>query len=78
MKATAGELRGLSCWEKPIGVAWGLDDKYVPMSVGESFVKDICPQADFITMEGCGHFAQEDFGLRVAENLNKFLRTTTE
>lgn len=78
MKATWERLRGISSWDKPIGVAWGLDDKYLPLSAGEAFVQNVCPQAEFSTMEGCGHFAQEDFGVRVAENLNKFLRTNLD
>lgn len=74
MKATFSELAKLKDWNKPIGVAWGLDDKYLKLSVAENFIKNVCPQAELTKLEGAGHYAQEDFAERLAENLNLFIR----
>jgi pimeloyl-ACP methyl ester carboxylesterase len=74
MKATFAELARLCDWRKPIGIAWGLDDKYLSLGVAEAFVKNVCPQAELTKLEGAGHFAQEDFPERLAENISLFIR----
>jgi pimeloyl-ACP methyl ester carboxylesterase len=75
MRATFAELARLAAWTKPIAIAWGVDDKYLPLSVAEAFVAGVCPRAQITELEGAGHFAQEDFADRVALNLNRFLRS---
>lgn len=65
---------GIADFPNPVAVATGADDRYLPRDVAERFVADVCPAAELAELEGAGHFAQEDFGERVADYLLKFIR----
>lgn len=74
MSACFSEMMQLADWKKPMGIGWGLDDRYLKVDVADRFVKELCPSCVLNKLEGAGHFAQEDFGERVADNLVKFLK----
>lgn len=71
-------ISGMEDWDKPIAIGWGVDDKYLSVAVAEKFVKEVCPRAELRKIEGAGHYAQEDFGERVAEGIVKFVRSMPE
>jgi len=48
-------------WDKPILLAWGLSDKYLPQSVAEQFQKGNPAQIQLKLIEGAGHMPQEDW-----------------
>ncbi|RVW92035.1 Retrovirus-related Pol polyprotein from transposon RE1 [Vitis vinifera] len=51
----------LTCkWDKPILVAWGISDKYLPQSVAEEFQKGNPDYIKLKLIEGAGHMPQED------------------
>jgi pimeloyl-ACP methyl ester carboxylesterase len=76
MIPTWNELEtGFANWDKPIGLAFGMDDKYLTIDVAERFVAEICPSANLDKLEGAGHFAQEDFADRLSAAIVRFLRS---
>jgi pimeloyl-ACP methyl ester carboxylesterase len=76
--ATALHLR-----ERPAGaprveaeemlVLWGAADGVLPVSVGESIVKDLGPRCAMVTVPGAGHFVIEEAPDVVRETLSRFL-----
>lgn len=48
-------------WEKPILLAWGISDKYLPQSVAEEFQKVNPALIQLKLIEGAGHMPQEDW-----------------
>lgn len=48
-------------WDKPILVAWGISDKYLPQSIAEEFQKGNPRSVDLKLIEGAGHMPQEDW-----------------
>lgn len=48
-------------WDKPILVAWGISDKYLPQSVAEEFQKGNPDSVKLKLIEGAGHMPQEDW-----------------
>lgn len=59
-------------WNKPILVAWGLSDKYLPQSVAEEFQKTNSGAVRLKLIEGAGHLPQEDWPEKVVEALREF------
>ncbi|XP_078443256.1 alpha/beta-Hydrolases superfamily protein [Wolffia australiana] len=60
-------------WKKPILLAWGISDKYLPKSVAEEF-KEVNPSAIKLKLiEGAGHMPQEDWPEKVVEALRVFI-----
>jgi pimeloyl-ACP methyl ester carboxylesterase len=52
----------LSCsWEKPVLLAWGISDKYLPVSIAEEFQKGNPGVVKLEAIEGAGHMPQEDW-----------------
>ncbi|KAF5739072.1 hypothetical protein HS088_TW12G00270 [Tripterygium wilfordii] len=47
-------------WDKPILLAWGMSDKYLPQSVAEEFQKGNPVNIKLKLIEGAGHMPQED------------------
>lgn len=41
-------------------VVWGADDWVLPISVGESIVRDLGPSCSMVTIPGAGHFVVEE------------------
>ncbi|KAF5175472.1 alpha/beta-Hydrolases superfamily protein [Thalictrum thalictroides] len=60
-------------WDRPILLAWGLSDKYLPQSVAEEFQKGNPSAVDLKLIEGAGHMPQEDWPEKVVNALRRFL-----
>jgi pimeloyl-ACP methyl ester carboxylesterase len=48
-------------WDKPILLAWGIADKYLPRAVAEEFQKGNPNAVKLKLIEGAGHMPQEDW-----------------
>ncbi|XP_034696097.1 cis-3-alkyl-4-alkyloxetan-2-one decarboxylase isoform X1 [Vitis riparia] len=59
-------------WDKPILVAWGISDKYLPQSVAEEFQKGNPDYIKLKLIEGAGHMPQEDWPEKVVDALRAF------
>ncbi|KAE9621306.1 hypothetical protein Lal_00023609 [Lupinus albus] len=59
-------------WDKPIILAWGLSDKYLPQSIAEEFQKGNPTQIKLKLIEGAGHMPQEDWPEKVVDALRMF------
>jgi pimeloyl-ACP methyl ester carboxylesterase len=55
----------LYSWDKPILLAWGLSDKYLPLSEAETFQRGNPNAVQIKQIEGAGHMPQEDWYLKV-------------
>jgi len=65
--------QGFKDWSTPTLIAWGIADKWLPVSLAENFAK----QLDDVTiakLEETGHYAQEDWAEKVSEAVVPFLR----
>ena len=71
--ATAAIEAGLKTWDHPTLLLWGLSDPWLPISLGETCLKDL-PNGELKTLEEVGHYAQEDWAEKVADALSIFLR----
>uniref|UniRef100_A0A453D916 AB hydrolase-1 domain-containing protein n=1 Tax=Aegilops tauschii subsp. strangulata TaxID=200361 RepID=A0A453D916_AEGTS len=60
-------------WDKPILLAWGESDKYLPLSIAEEFKKNNPSVVKLKPIEGAGHMPQEDWPEKVVAALNSFL-----
>ncbi|KAG2569244.1 hypothetical protein PVAP13_7NG376800 [Panicum virgatum] len=60
-------------WEKPILLAWGISDKYLPLSIAEEFKKANPNVVKLEAIEGAGHMPQEDWPEKVVKALIYFL-----
>ncbi|XP_007023283.2 PREDICTED: haloalkane dehalogenase [Theobroma cacao] len=60
-------------WDKPILIAWGIADKYLPQSVAEEFQKGNPNSVELELIEGAGHMPQEDWPEKVVDALKRFL-----
>ncbi|KAF8400605.1 hypothetical protein HHK36_013904 [Tetracentron sinense] len=60
-------------WEKPILLAWGISDKYLPKSEAEEFQKGNPTTVKLKLIEGAGHMPQEDWPEKVVDALRLFL-----
>jgi pimeloyl-ACP methyl ester carboxylesterase len=54
-------------------VLWGAADGVLPVSVGESIVKDLGSRCEMVTVPGAGHFVIEEAPDVVRETLSRFL-----
>lgn len=64
---------GLQTWTRPLLLAWGDRDPWLPLSQAEQFAQSH-PQAELIPLEAVGHYPQEDWHEKVSEALLPFLR----
>ncbi|XP_021736676.1 uncharacterized protein LOC110703221 [Chenopodium quinoa] len=60
-------------WDKPILLAWGISDKYLPQSIAEEFQKGNPSVVKLKLIEGAGHMPQEDWPEKVVDALRMFL-----
>ncbi|OUZ99846.1 Alpha/beta hydrolase fold-1 [Macleaya cordata] len=60
-------------WDKPILLAWGISDKYLPQSEAEQFQKGNPSNVKLKLIEGAGHMPQEDWPEKVVDALRYFL-----
>lgn len=51
----------IASWDKPILVAWGISDKYLPQSIAEEFQNGNSAAVKLKLIEGAGHMPQEDW-----------------
>ncbi|MDP9183324.1 MAG: alpha/beta hydrolase [Actinomycetota bacterium] len=54
-------------------VLWGAADMVLPISIGESIVKDLGASCSMVTVPGAGHFVIEEAPDVVRETLSRFL-----
>jgi haloalkane dehalogenase len=66
----------LASWPGPTLVLFSTEDPIFPVSVGRRFVETIPGAEPLQTIEGAGHFLQEDRGQAVGEAITAFLRRT--
>ncbi|XP_021639713.2 uncharacterized protein LOC110634871 [Hevea brasiliensis] len=59
-------------WDKPILLAWGIADKFLPQSVAEEFQKGNPDVVKLKWIEGAGHMPQEDWPEKVVDALRVF------
>jgi pimeloyl-ACP methyl ester carboxylesterase len=75
-QATAEIESGFAKWERPLLVAWGIRDPWLPFAMAEKFVHSI-PDHELVQLEEVGHYPQEDWHEKVSEALLHFLRQQT-
>ncbi|WOL20312.1 hypothetical protein Cni_G29116 [Canna indica] len=60
-------------WDKPILLAWGVEDKYLNLAEAEEFQKGNPDVVEVKKIEGAGHMPQEDWPEKTVEALKAFL-----
>lgn len=75
-KATTEIQTGFAQWEKPVLVAWGDRDPWLPLEQAQAFVK-LLRDGKLSTLVEVGHYPQEDWHEKVNEALVPFLRAMT-
>ncbi len=73
VQSTEAITTGFQDWQRPILVAWGLRDPWLPLEMAESFVQSL-PTGELVKLEEVGHYPQEDWHEKVNEILLPFLR----
>ncbi|MBL1175670.1 alpha/beta fold hydrolase [Pantanalinema sp. GBBB05] len=72
-QVTAEIATGFQQWTKPVLVAWGDRDPWLPIAIAEDFVRSL-PDGELVILEEVGHYPQEDWHEKVTEALIPFLR----
>lgn len=65
--------QGFAQWDVPTLIAWGISDKWLPVTLAENFAKGL-KDVKIERLEEVGHYAQEDWGEKVSEAIVPFLR----
>ncbi len=65
--------KGFENWQVPTLIAWGTADKWLPLSLAETFAKKL-GDVEISALEETGHYAQEDWAEKVSEAIVPFLR----
>lgn len=74
LKQVTAEIEsGFSSWTKPVLVAWGIRDPWLPLPIAKSFVEKLA-DATLEELEEVGHYPQEDWHEKVNAALLPFLR----
>ena len=74
VKGVTAEIdRTFQDWERPTLIAWGVADKWLPLSLAKSFAKGL-KDVNVVKLEETGHYAQEDWAEKVSEAMVPFLR----
>lgn len=71
--STAAIEAGLTTWEHPTLLLWGMSDPWLPVSLAEVCLGNLA-NGELKTLEEVGHYAQEDWAEKVASALDTFLR----
>lgn len=66
--------RGFETWQAPTLIAWGMADKWLPVSLAETFAQTLTGDVEIARLEETGHYAQEDWAEKVSEVMVPFLR----
>lgn len=72
-QTTAEISQGLASWEKPVLLAWGNRDPWLPVEQARSMVKTL-PDGKLEELEEVGHYPQQDWPEKVSAALLPFLR----
>ena len=72
-RVTADIDRDFKDWPVPTLIAWGTADKWLPVSLAETFAKQL-KEVDLVKLSETGHYAQEDWAEKVSETVVPFLR----
>jgi pimeloyl-ACP methyl ester carboxylesterase len=72
-QSTAEIESGLRQWRRPVLIAWGDRDPWLPLNIAQEFAQSL-PEAEFIKLEEVGHYPQEDWHEKVSDALLSFLR----
>ncbi|WP_421656940.1 alpha/beta fold hydrolase [Leptothermofonsia sp. ETS-13] len=74
LKQVTAEIEsGLQQWSRPLLIAWGDRDPWLPLAAVEPFAHSL-PNAEFVKLEEVGHYPQEDWHEKVNDALLRFLR----
>ncbi len=74
LKASTQEIsQGLKSMDKPVLLAWGDRDPWLPIEQVKDLVKSL-PDGKLVALEEVGHYPQEDWHEKVSEALLPFLR----
>ncbi|MDX1690882.1 MAG: haloalkane dehalogenase [Acidimicrobiia bacterium] len=76
MAAMRRVMAALEAWERPTQVLFGTLDPIFPVRVGERWAERIPGATGLETVEGAGHFLQEDRGHEVGRAIAAFLDRT--
>jgi pimeloyl-ACP methyl ester carboxylesterase len=63
---------GLRTWDKPLLLAWGNRDPWLPIKAAQATAKSF-PKAEFVELAEVGHYPQEDWPEKVNDALILFL-----
>jgi len=72
-QVTAELEAGFQQWHRPLLVAWGNRDPWLPLDMAKQFT-DSLPEAEWVELEEVGHYPQEDWHEKVSDALLPFLR----
>lgn len=72
-KVTEEIYTGFRNWNKPVLLAWGSRDPWLPMSIAQEFAQGMA-QVEVVELEEVGHYPQEDWHEKVSDALIPFLR----
>ncbi|MEL6775617.1 MAG: alpha/beta fold hydrolase [Cyanobacteria bacterium J06597_16] len=67
---------GFENWPVPTLIAWGTDDKWLPVTLAETFAKQLS-DVELIKIDKAGHYTQEDWAEKVSDAVVPFLRRVT-
>ncbi|MEM9906379.1 MAG: alpha/beta fold hydrolase [Cyanobacteria bacterium P01_D01_bin.44] len=68
--------QGFTGWARPTLIVWGVADKWLSVSLAETFAKGLS-DVEFERLEEVGHYAQEDWSEKVSDAILPFLRKQT-
>ncbi|MDA0866879.1 MAG: alpha/beta fold hydrolase [Cyanobacteria bacterium] len=74
-QTTTAIAAGLKTWQQPTLLLWGIADPWLPVSLAETWIKDL-PHGTLTPLEEVGHYGQEDWAEKVATEIAPFLRQT--
>jgi pimeloyl-ACP methyl ester carboxylesterase len=76
LKESTAEIEtGLSKWDQPLLMGWGVRDPWLPMEMGKAIAAQT--SGEFVELNEVGHYVQEDWSEKVSEVLLPFLRRQT-
>ena len=58
--------------QRPLLLIWGREDRFVPLSIGES-IRHQHPRIDLVALEGCGHCPHDEVPERFIDVLMPWL-----
>ena len=75
LKQTLADIdQGFENWPVPTLIAWGMADKWLPVTLAETFAQNSGSNVEIARLAETGHYAQEDWAEKVSETMVPFLR----